>query len=132
MAGKKSSTRNSVLLTQEEGCKLAFEMLRAMEGRAVECSLLLEKCGVRQQNNVALQFLDVLRREGTREAEVGFAKVITDFLAGALRDGYQPMIEQKGERKKPCFPVRGTDDARASNVIPFPKQRAPSSGVCEQ
>ena len=118
MAGKKTGSRNSVLLTRAEGANLAFDMLRAMEGRAVECSLLLEQCTGRQQDNVVLRFLDVLRQDATREAEDGFTRVVTDFLSGALNEGYRPMIEPKGEPATPAVPAR---TVVPSNVIPFPR-----------
>jgi hypothetical protein len=120
MAANKGNTIK-VPSTRADGHKLAVAMLRAMEGRPDECLMLqmftnvgVNKAGVYEQDNVVLRYLDTLRQAGSRDLEIGFAEVVTDFIASALDNGV------------------ARPEAYENNVIPFPKQCAQPSGVSEQ
>lgn len=111
MAANKGNTIK-VPSTRADGHKMAVAMLRAMENRPVEC-WMFQVAGC-EQDNVALRYLDALRQAGSRELEIGFAEVVTDFIASALDNGV------------------ARPEAYEDNVIPFPKQRAQPSNVSEQ
>lgn len=113
MAASKGSTIK-VPSTKADGYKLAIAMLREMEDRSDECSMFQDGRGT--QDNVALRYLDTLRSSGSRDVEVGFSEVLSDFISSNL-DVDEGMVRPEVYEPK---------------VVQLPIRRAQPSTVSEQ